>query len=68
MNTLELLQKTLGALEHLNETGDTQVFDMCDAPVLIPALKHAIEAELRKKNRHVSYVCPRCFFTMETKE
>ena len=33
-----LLQEVLGALESLHRTGDTQVFDLYAAPVLIPAM------------------------------
>ena len=39
MTDKELFTMVLESLENLNRTGDTQVFDMCDAPVLIPALR-----------------------------
>ena len=35
----ELMQQALDALEDLHRTGDTQVFDMCHAPKLLPALR-----------------------------
>lgn len=38
MTDRELFTMVLESLESLNRTGDTQVFDMFDAPVLIPAL------------------------------
>ena len=38
MTDRELFTMVLESLERLNRTGDTQVFDMFDAPVLIPAL------------------------------
>jgi hypothetical protein len=37
--THEEAQQVLDALERLNRSGDTQVFDMYDAPVLIPLLR-----------------------------
>jgi hypothetical protein len=37
--TREEAQQVLDALERLNRSGDTQVFDMYDAPVLIPLLR-----------------------------
>ena len=42
MTDRELLEKTLEAMEHLHRTGDTQVFDLCYAPELIPALKERL--------------------------
>ncbi len=42
MTDRELFEKTLEAMEHLNRTGDTQVFDLCYAPELIPALKERL--------------------------
>lgn len=39
----ELLTATLEALENLHRTGDTQVFDMYAAPVLIPAIRKALQ-------------------------
>jgi hypothetical protein len=41
MNTADrkLMQAILKAMENLHRTGDTQVFDMYDAPELIPALR-----------------------------
>lgn len=43
INIAELLKAVLEAMEHLHRTGDTQVFDMCAAPELIPAVKAAIK-------------------------
>ena len=40
---IDLLQATLEALEYLHDTGDTQVFDMYDAPVLIPAIRDTLQ-------------------------
>lgn len=42
MTDRELLEKVLEAMEHLNRTGDTQVFDLCYAPELIPALRERL--------------------------
>jgi len=39
MTDRELIQQALDALEDLHRTGDTQVFDMCHAPKLLPALR-----------------------------
>ena len=41
--TIEAMKQALEALEDLHRTGDTQVFDLCDAPKVIPALRQAIE-------------------------
>jgi hypothetical protein len=38
-----VVQQALEAFEHLHRTGDTQVFDMCYAPKLIPALRQLLE-------------------------
>jgi len=38
-----VVQQALDAFEHLHSTGDTQVFDMCYAPELIPALRQLLE-------------------------
>jgi hypothetical protein len=40
---IEAMKQALEALEELHRTGDTQVFDMCYAPKIIPALRQAIE-------------------------
>lgn len=42
MTDRELMHEVLEALESLHRTGDTQVFDMCAAPVLIPALRERL--------------------------
>ncbi len=41
---IEAMKQALEALEELHRTGDTQVFDMCYAPKVIPALRQAIDA------------------------
>jgi hypothetical protein len=41
--SIETMKLALEAVEHLHKTGDTQVFDLCYAPELIPALRTAIE-------------------------
>ena len=41
--SIEAMKQALEALEELHRTGDTQVFDMCYAPKVIPALRQAIE-------------------------
>jgi len=41
---IEVMKQALEALEELHRTGDTQVFDMCYAPKVIPALRQAIDA------------------------
>ena len=41
--SIEAMKQALEALEELHRTGDTQVFDMCYAPKIIPALRQAIE-------------------------
>lgn len=42
MTDRELMQAVLEAMESLHRTGDTQVFDMYAAPVLIPALRERL--------------------------
>lgn len=37
-----IVEQALEAMEHLHRTGDTQVFDLCYAPELIPALRAAL--------------------------
>ena len=37
-----IVEQALEAVEHLHRTGDTQVFDLCYAPELIPALRAAL--------------------------
>jgi len=41
---IEVMKQALEALEELHRTGDTQVFDMCYAPKVIPALRQVIDA------------------------
>ena len=38
----KLLEQIFDALVRLNRTGDTQVFDLCDAPEILPALQAAL--------------------------
>jgi hypothetical protein len=46
--SITVMKQALEALEHLHRTGDTQVFDLCYAPKVIPALRTAIaEADKR---------------------
>ena len=40
---LAAMRQALEALEHIHKTGDTQVFDLCYANKVIPALRAAIE-------------------------
>ena len=50
--SLEAMKQALDALEHVHRTGDTQVFDLCYADQVIPALRAAIEqAETPEKRR-----------------
>jgi hypothetical protein len=41
--SIDAMKQALEALEELHHTGDTQVFDLCFAPKVIPALRLAIE-------------------------
>ena len=44
--SIEAMKQALEALEEIYRTGDTQAFDLCYAPNVIPALRQAIaEAE-----------------------
>ena len=54
MTLIEAAKLALEASEHLHSTGDTQVFDLCYAPKLIPALRTAIEAA--EKQEPVAWV------------
>lgn len=60
MTDRELFEEALEALEHLHRTGDTQVFDLCYAPELIPALKEAGAAGAGADHRQVSRN-PNCY-------
>ena len=76
MTDRELLQQVLDALEHLHRTGDTQVFDLCDAPVLIPALRSRLAQPeqpaqydccancLRPEREHNEGECPKPYTTV----
>lgn len=48
MTDRDLFEKVLEAMEHLHRTGDTQVFDMCYAPELIPALQERLSQPERE--------------------
>jgi len=41
--SIDAMKQALEAMEELHRTGDTQVFDLCYAPKVIPALRLAIE-------------------------
>jgi hypothetical protein len=41
--SIDAMKLALEALEHVHRTGDTQVFDLCYAKQVIPALRAAIE-------------------------
>ena len=58
MTDKELFERVLEAIDHLYRTGDTQVFDMCYAPELIPALKERL-AQPEQEQEHI-IDCPRC--------
>lgn len=45
--SVKAMKLALEACEHLNRTGDTQVFDMCYADEVIPLLRAAIEDETK---------------------
>jgi hypothetical protein len=47
--SIETMKLALEALEHVHSTGDTQVFDMCYANKVIPALRAAIEQAERNQ-------------------
>ncbi len=47
--SIEAMKQALEALEAIYRTGDTQAFDLCYAPNVIPALRQAIaEAEMQE--------------------
>jgi DNA-directed RNA polymerase specialized sigma24 family protein len=52
MTDRELMQMALDAMEDLHRTGDTQVFDLCHAPELIPALRARL-AQPEPEHRNV---------------
>jgi hypothetical protein len=61
--TREEAQQVLDALERLNRSGDTQVFDMYDAPVLIPLLRarlSAPEPPCKTGSQCIGGKCPQC--------
>jgi len=55
MTDRELMHEVLEALESLHRTGDTQVFDMCAAPVLIPALRERLAQPEQEPNYWLGY-------------
>jgi hypothetical protein len=47
--SIEAMKQALEALEAIYRTGDTQAFDLCYAPNVIPALRQALaEAEMQE--------------------
>jgi hypothetical protein len=56
--SIEAMKQALEALEELHRTGDTQVFDLCYAPKVIPALRTAIEQA--EKQEPVAYTTGHC--------
>jgi hypothetical protein len=47
--SISAMKQALEALEEIHRTGDTQAFDLCYAPNVIPALRQAIaDAEKRE--------------------
>ena len=48
MNLRQAAEMALEACEHLNRTGDTQVFDLCYADKVIPALRQALAQPKRE--------------------
>ena len=72
MTDKELMQMALDAMEDLHRTGDTQVFDLCHAPELIPALRarlaqpepepqEAIAKWIKANTEHREwYICTKC--------
>ena len=57
-----IVEQALEEVEHLHRTGDTQVFDLCYAPELIPALRAAL-AQQAEPVEPVATVteCEACF-------
>jgi hypothetical protein len=41
--SIDAMKQALEAMEEIHRTGDTQLFDLCYAPKVIPALRLAIE-------------------------
>jgi hypothetical protein len=50
--SISAMKQALEALEEIHRTGDTQAFDLCYAPNVIPALRQAIaEAEKQEPDK-----------------
>jgi hypothetical protein len=47
--SIDAMKQALEALEEIHRTGDTQLFDLCYAPKVIPALRLAIEQAERQE-------------------
>jgi len=47
--SVEAMKQALEALDHIHRTGDTQIFDMCYADEVIPALRQAIRQAERQE-------------------
>jgi hypothetical protein len=62
--SIETMKQALEAMEELHRTGDTQVFDLCFAPKVIPALRLAIEQAEKQEpgivGDVVEWLCERC--------
>jgi hypothetical protein len=48
MTDKEVMRLALIAMENIHKTGDTQIFDMYDAPEIIPALRAALAQPKRE--------------------
>jgi hypothetical protein len=46
--SIDAMKQALEAMEEIHRTGDTQLFDLCYAPKVIPALRLAIEQAERQ--------------------
>jgi hypothetical protein len=47
--SIDAMKQALEAMEEIHRTGDTQLFDLCYAPKVIPALRLAIEQAERQE-------------------
>jgi predicted acyl esterase len=48
--SIDAMKQALEAMEEIHRTGDTQLFDLCYAPKVIPALRLAIEQAERQES------------------